>query len=226
MFHRHFLSSPPVAHPNRTLTYQLSDPRTAKEFAPCWDAARKNWTELSSVKIWFNERGKQPAQPGCPLGCPLDVGGGTYGNLSVGFGSGGFTDKGPAQRKHIGPEYGFGARLSAGPRRRRSSSPAAASCHRNRALSALTMQCAGFAINDALQEPVLIIKTAWGGKALCGDFLPPSSARGSNNTVGFYYNQVGTKWQLRARRQERTSIDRLHHGSMACALHTLTRCRC
>ena len=29
---------------------------------------------------------------------------------------------------------------------------------------------------QVLKEPVLIIKTAWGGKTLCGDFRPPSSA--------------------------------------------------
>ena len=30
----------------------------------------------------------------------------------------------------------------------------------------------GFALNAALKEKVLIIKTAWGGKTLCGDFRP------------------------------------------------------
>lgn len=88
----------------------------------------------------------------CPLGCPTELSDGTYGDLSIGYGVGGFTDM--AQRGHIGPEYGF-----------------------------------GFAIDTALQEKVLIIKTAWGGKTLCGDFRPPSSAT-VNKSTGFYYNQM------------------------------------
>ena len=31
---------------NGTLMYQLTDPRTAKEFAQCWDKAKNNWTVL------------------------------------------------------------------------------------------------------------------------------------------------------------------------------------
>jgi hypothetical protein len=52
---------------NGTLVYQLTDPRTAKEFAKCWDKAHNNWTVLPDVKIWFNEKGKVPAIPGCPV---------------------------------------------------------------------------------------------------------------------------------------------------------------
>merc|ERR1711934_1267740 len=47
----------------------------------------------------------------------------------------------------------------------------------------------GFAMNDALKEKILIIKTAWGGKTLCGDFRPPSSAT-ANKSTGFYYKQM------------------------------------
>ena len=94
---------------NGTLKYQLSDPRTAAEFAPCWDKATKNWTVLPGVKIWFNEKGKQPAIPGCPLGCPTDLADGTFGDMSIGFGCGGHTSM--ADRVHIGPEYGFGFAL-------------------------------------------------------------------------------------------------------------------
>merc|ERR1740138_98386 len=47
----------------------------------------------------------------------------------------------------------------------------------------------GFAMNDVLKEKFLIIKTAWGGKTLCGDFRPPSSANGTH-TTGFYYTQM------------------------------------
>jgi len=107
---------------------------------------------LPDVKIWFNEKGKQPAIPNCPMGCPTSLADGTYGDLSVGFGVGGFTSL--AKRAHIGPEYGF-----------------------------------GFAIDAALNEKVLIIKTAWGGKTLCGDFRPPSSAT-ANKSTGFYYKQM------------------------------------
>ena len=39
----------------------------------------------------------------------------------------------------------------------------------------------GFGIRDSLDEDqkVLIIKTAWGGKTLAGDFRPPSSVASS-----------------------------------------------
>lgn len=118
------------AQMNGTLKYQLSDPRTAAEFAPCWDKAANNWTVLSNVKVWFNERGKVPAIPGCPLGCPVDLESGTFGDMSIGFGVGGHTNMG--ERPHIGPEYGF-----------------------------------GFAMHAAMEgEPILVIKTAWGGKTL------------------------------------------------------------
>ena len=126
---------------NGTLVYQLSDPRTAAEFAPCWDKAASNWTVLDNVAIWFNEKAKNQL--------PSELADGTFGSLSVGYGCGGFEDMG--QRRHIGPEYGF-----------------------------------GFAVDAALKEKVLIIKTAWGGKTLCGDFRPPSSG----NTTGFYYKQM------------------------------------
>ena len=48
----------------------------------------------------------------------------------------------------------------------------------------------GFALNSALHEPVLVIKTAWGGKTLCGDFRPPSSVNATSKPVGFYYKQM------------------------------------
>jgi len=137
---------------NGTLVYQLTDPRTKSEFAQCWDKVSNDWTVLPEVSIWFNEKGKTPAIPGCPLGCPVDLSAGTYGSMSVGFGVGGHTSK--ADRRHIGPEYGF-----------------------------------GFAMNSALKEKILIIKTAWGGKTLCGDFRPPSSA-GNGSSTGFYYTQM------------------------------------
>ena len=35
----------------------------------------------------------------------------------------------------------------------------------------------GLTMDRALDEPVLIIKTAWGGKSLYYDFRPPSAGR-------------------------------------------------
>lgn len=44
----------------------------------------------------------------------------------------------------------------------------------------------GHVLGDALQEPVLLVKTAWGGKSLFKDFRPPSSA----GSVGPYYTRM------------------------------------
>ncbi|MBX9680051.1 MAG: DUF2341 domain-containing protein [Gemmataceae bacterium] len=44
----------------------------------------------------------------------------------------------------------------------------------------------GFVIGDAYEEPVLLIKLAWGGKSLAKDFRPPSSG----GEVGPYYKEV------------------------------------
>lgn len=44
----------------------------------------------------------------------------------------------------------------------------------------------GHAVGDALKAPVLLIKTAWGGKSLHVDFRPPRSG----GTVGPYYRQM------------------------------------
>jgi hypothetical protein len=44
----------------------------------------------------------------------------------------------------------------------------------------------GHRIGDAMTEPVLLIKTAWGGKSLMNDFRPPSAG----GTVGPYYQQM------------------------------------
>ncbi len=44
----------------------------------------------------------------------------------------------------------------------------------------------GHVVGDHFQQPVLLIKTAWGGKSLYVDFRPPSSG----GDVGFYYNQM------------------------------------
>lgn len=44
----------------------------------------------------------------------------------------------------------------------------------------------GWALGEALEEQVLLIKTAWGGKTLDIDFRPPSSG----GEVGFYYSMM------------------------------------
>jgi len=44
----------------------------------------------------------------------------------------------------------------------------------------------GFVLGDAIDEPVLLIKTAWGGKSLYTDFRPPSSG----GETGPYYRRM------------------------------------
>jgi alpha-galactosidase len=44
----------------------------------------------------------------------------------------------------------------------------------------------GHVVGDALNEPVLLIKLAWGGKSLAVDFRPPSSGR----DIGIYYQEL------------------------------------
>ncbi len=44
----------------------------------------------------------------------------------------------------------------------------------------------GIAIGDAYDEPVLLIKLAWGGKSLAKDFRPPSSG----GEIGPYYREI------------------------------------
>lgn len=74
---------------NGTLVYQLKDPRTALEFAKCFDATAgfnastgvpNSWTVLDRVKIWQNEgvgelnHEATPATSVCPKGyCPWQV---------------------------------------------------------------------------------------------------------------------------------------------------------
>lgn len=44
----------------------------------------------------------------------------------------------------------------------------------------------GQVVGDAFEEPVLLIKTAWGGKSLAADFRPPSAG----GEVGPYYQEM------------------------------------
>ncbi len=47
----------------------------------------------------------------------------------------------------------------------------------------------GIFMQDFVDEPILIIKTAWGGKSLFGDFRPPSGAT-DDHPVGEYYEKM------------------------------------
>ena len=48
----------------------------------------------------------------------------------------------------------------------------------------------GWVLGEYFEEPVLLIKTAWGGKSLMKDFRPPSSG----GEVGPYYKQMLTEY--------------------------------
>ncbi|HVY70669.1 MAG TPA: sialate O-acetylesterase, partial [Verrucomicrobiae bacterium] len=58
----------------------------------------------------------------------------------------------------------------------------------------------GAVVGDAIDEPVLLIKLAWGGKSLAKDFRPPSSG----GEVGAYYKEIvdRTKAVLKNLKQE------------------------
>lgn len=49
----------------------------------------------------------------------------------------------------------------------------------------------GWVVGEAIEEPVLLIKLAWGGKSLGVDFRPPSSG----GEVGTYYTEIITQTQ-------------------------------
>ncbi len=49
---------------------------------------------------------------------------------------------------------------------------------------------AGHILGDFYNEPVLIIKTAWGGKSLTSDFRPPSAVANRGGNVGLYYRAM------------------------------------
>ena len=48
----------------------------------------------------------------------------------------------------------------------------------------------GWVVGEPFKQPVLIIKTAWGGKSLNVDFRPPSAAAARGGVVGPYYNGI------------------------------------
>lgn len=52
----------------------------------------------------------------------------------------------------------------------------------------------GFVVGDAYEDPVLLIKSAWGGRSLACNFLPPSSEEypkpEKDGDKGFHYSEV------------------------------------
>lgn len=48
----------------------------------------------------------------------------------------------------------------------------------------------GWVMGDLLEQPVVIIKVAWGGKSLNVDFRPPSAASARGGVVGPYYKAL------------------------------------
>ena len=48
----------------------------------------------------------------------------------------------------------------------------------------------GHLIGNATKNPVLLIKTAWGGKSLYKDFRPPSAVKRGGGEVGVYYTKM------------------------------------
>jgi alpha-galactosidase len=47
-------------------------------------------------------------------------------------------------------------------------------------------------VGNALNDPILLIKTAWGGKSLAVDFRPPSSVMSNGGVIGPYYTEMIT----------------------------------
>ena len=48
----------------------------------------------------------------------------------------------------------------------------------------------GHVVGDHFKQPVLLIKTAWGGKSLYKDFRPPSAVKAGGGEVGEYYKKM------------------------------------
>jgi alpha-galactosidase len=48
----------------------------------------------------------------------------------------------------------------------------------------------GWVVGDFFAEPVLLIKTSWGGKSLHADFRPPSAVASRGGVVGPYYSAM------------------------------------
>jgi alpha-galactosidase len=53
----------------------------------------------------------------------------------------------------------------------------------------------GNVVGDAFDEPVVLVKTSWGGASLAGDFRPPSAVAKRGGSVGEYYNRMLSTYQ-------------------------------
>ena len=151
---------------NGTLVYQLKDPRTKAAFAKCYDAdagfnstdgTPLKWTVLDRVKTWQNEgigvrdHVPTPAVSTCPAGyCPYPDPKNKSNTIpcstSLPFG-------GCGAWGNMTVGYGVGSSLHhIGPEYGFS-----------------------FAMDDALAEDILVIKWAYGGTTISGNWRPPSS---------------------------------------------------
>jgi len=70
----------------------------------------------------------------------------------------------------------------------------------------------GHVVGDALDEPVLLIKLAWGGKSLAKDFRPPSSG----GEVGPYYQEL-LKWTRMVLRDAQTLFPQFSERKLTLA---------
>ena len=184
---------------NGTLKYQLTDPRTAAEFAPLWDKASNNWTVLDNVKAWTNEGGVQtrggPNKQGINGSVFPGVDGvdAHFGSLTVGYGCN--DGNGGAQSNLIGPEYGFGFGLqdaasslkgqkilivkTAWGGKLKSWPTAALPCTLCRLGPLLwtgALGCAGHCITNETDPPRAMAFDVTAGKTLAADYRPPSSS--------------------------------------------------
>ncbi|MFN3168897.1 MAG: sialate O-acetylesterase [Phycisphaeraceae bacterium] len=65
----------------------------------------------------------------------------------------------------------------------------------------------GNVVGDAFDEPVVLVKTSWGGASLADDFRPPSAVDKRGGAVGEYYNRMLSTYQAAL-----TDIQAMHPG--------------
>jgi hypothetical protein len=168
---------------NGTLKYQTLDPRTRDEFTQCWDTSTNDWTVLKDIKIWFQEgsgcwlspnatcaqedrhKNSQKLLHPCPKAyCDsTDPASKVHCNESFVLGGcGRWGSMAPhfGAGKAHGPEYSFGWQLHNDPT---------------------------FKQKD---EQILLIKVAYGGTSLAGNWRPPSSVNQSGGKVGGDYTAM------------------------------------
>jgi alpha-galactosidase len=72
----------------------------------------------------------------------------------------------------------------------------------------------GWVVGEAIKEPVLLVKCAWGGKSLAADFRPPSAGKPSNS--------LGQK-QDAAVEADPTIVGKYYHETVALTKASLAR---